>query len=357
MILFFTSPIGLGHAIRDIAIAERLGNISSEEIVFVSGLSAHDIISNKGYQVYDVYRPKKFNVNQSMQLCSPLKWILRYIPYYLKCKKIAERFIQNNPNSLIVGDEDFASIAVGERVNRRRILITDFFETQFLQRSSLLSLIESKMNKSMQQMIMKCDHVIVPASGQNKDNVSYVGPIVRDLTTTLDRVKLRKAFGIDKQTILVSVGGTEAGKYLIHTAINAYQKLKTRLDIDMIIAPGPSLKINKNDTNANVRIIGFVSNLHEYIYASDLLISLAGRSTIDESIVYGTPGIFIPIKNHFEQEENANRIGYRYEDIFRLEALIEEKIGAVTSAPRHNMNTGQNGSQKAAQIISEAAAQ
>ena len=37
----------------------------------------------------------------------------------------------------------------------------------------------------------------------------------------------------------------------------------------------------------------------------DLVVSLAGRSTIDESRVYGTPGIFIPIKDHFEQEQNA----------------------------------------------------
>ena len=71
---------------------------------------------------------------------------------------------------------------------------------------------------------------------------------------------------------------------------------------------------------------GFVDNLHEYVYASDLVISLAGRSTIDESKVYGTPGIFIPIKNHFEQEESAKRLGYEFEDLF-IENLIEEKLG------------------------------
>ena len=56
---------------------------------------------------------------------------------------------------------------------------------------------------------------------------------------------------------------------------------------------------------SNCRYIGIVGNGHEYIKACDLIISLAGKSTIDESMVYGTPGIFIPIKNHFEQEHQS----------------------------------------------------
>ena len=57
----------------------------------------------------------------------------------------------------------------------------------------------------------------------------------------------------------------------------------------------------------NVKNLGFVDNLHELIFAADLIISLAGKSTIDEANAYGTPGIFIPIKGHFEQEDNARR--------------------------------------------------
>jgi len=68
---------------------------------------------------------------------------------------------------------------------------------------------------------------------------------------------------------------------------------------------------------------------------------------MDESIAYGTPGIFIPIKGHFEQEEGAKRLGYTYEDINRLESLIEEKLGR-----RNNDRTDASGAQKAAKIIS-----
>jgi UDP-N-acetylglucosamine--N-acetylmuramyl-(pentapeptide) pyrophosphoryl-undecaprenol N-acetylglucosamine transferase len=76
---------------------------------------------------------------------------------------------------------------------------------------------------------------------------------------------------------------------------------------------------------------------------------LAGRSTIDESLVYGTPGIFIPIKHHFEQEQNAKKLGYSYDDISRLETLIEEKL----ELGRTNRANVRNGAKNAAKIIKE----
>ena len=89
--------------------------------------------------------------------------------------------------------------------------------------------------------------------------------------------------------------------FLIEKTIESYAKIKD--DVELVIVSGPSLK---KDYQKNIRNLGFVNNLHEIIFASDLIVSLGGKSTIDESKSYGTPGIFIPIKNHFEQENNAN---------------------------------------------------
>lgn len=113
---------------------------------------------------------------------------------------------------------------------------------------------------------------------------------------------------------------------------------------DLVIVPGPSLQLPES---GDYRNLGFVDNLHELIYAADLVVSLAGRSTMDESIAYGTPGIFIPIKGHFEQEQGAARLGFKYDDVFRLESLMEEKI-----ARRNNNASDTSGAQKAAKIIS-----
>jgi UDP-N-acetylglucosamine--N-acetylmuramyl-(pentapeptide) pyrophosphoryl-undecaprenol N-acetylglucosamine transferase len=345
MILFFASPIGLGHATRDIAICEELKSLTKERILVVTGRPAYDIFLNNGYSVENVYGPEKFDIDNLMQLHSPLKWLFRYFMYYRKCKLIATGFVDSNKDSLIVSDEDFASIAVGEKKNRKRIVVTDLLETHFIK--GMFSTIESKMNKSMQNMLRKCNRVIIPDYGDDVDNISYVGPVVRNLSTS-DRTLLRKKLGIEKSTILVSIGGTNAGRYLIEKTLSAYKNLILKMDLDLLVALGPSLtKLENNQTD--YRNIGFVDNLHEYVYASDLVVSLAGRSTIDESRVYGTPGIFIPIKDHFEQEQNAKKLGYVYDDISRLETLMQEKI----ETSRLDRTNVKNGAPIAAKIIME----
>ena len=333
VVLFFTSPIGLGHATRDIAICEKLRSLTNDKILFVTGSAAYTIISNKGYVAYDVYTPNNFQVNYSMHLQSMIKWLIQYVSYYKRCKIIAQQFIEKNNerNLLIVSDEDFASITVGKNRNMKRILITDILKTHFLK--GLPSIIEYGMNRSLERMIRSCDHVIIPDYGSDVDNKSYIGPIVRELTT-IDREALRKKFEMYKPTILLTIGGTTSGKYLIEMTIKAFKKLRMKLDINLLIVSGLSAEVQDKllctSNTDNIINLGFVNNLHEYIYASDLVVSLAGRSTIDESIVYKTPGIFIPIKNHFEQEENARRMGYNYEDIFRLESLITEKFNKMS---------------------------
>ena len=52
--------------------------------------------------------------------------------------------------------------------------------------------------------------------------------------------------------------------------------------------------------------------------------------------MYGTPGIFIPIKDHFEQEDNAKEMGFNFEDIYNLENLIKEKLNMNRNEQQQN---------------------
>ena len=175
------------------------------------------------------------------------------------------------------------------------------------------------MNNSMQAIMKKCDIVIIPENGFNEGNIRRVGPIVRQIN--FSREELRKKFSFDKKTIVVSIGGTDAGLFLIEKTLESI--LKINQDVNVIVVSGPSLSKKFGDS---IRNLGFVSNLHEMIFAADVIVSLAGKSTIDEARAYGTPGIFIPIKGHFEQENNAREEGFVFEDINKLDKLILEKL-------------------------------
>ena len=328
---FFSSPIGLGHVTRDIAIVNNLKDLS---VNFVTGSGAAQILKKLEHNVDDVYNPPSFVVENGV-LNNQTKWLWNYYQYYKNCKNISKKIIKQNNSGLIISDEDFASLTIAQELKIPNILITDVLETKFTK--GITSFIEKKMNKSMMNIIKNCDVVIIPEEGEDLDNIKRIGPIVRK--TNYSREELRKKFSFNKKTILISVGGTSAGLFLIQKSITAI--LKLNLDIEIILVTGPSI----TKEFENVRNLGFVDNLHEVIYASDLVISLAGKSTIDEVNAYGTPGIFIPIKGHFEQEDNSKNEGFSFEDINRLEKLILEKL----EEKRNRINT--NGAELAAEII------
>jgi len=308
---FFTSPIGLGHATRDVAIANCFGKFPFK---FITGDGAAKLISEYGYNVENLYNPPAFNVQNGL-LEKATSWLWKYYKYYKDCKKISENIIDKDQPSLVISDEDFASLSVSQDKKIPTILITDILETRFT--TGFVSLIEKQMNKSMRKIIKKSDVVILPEFGESYDNIKRVGPIVRKTQRT--RQEIRKDLDFTKKIILVSIGGTDAGRFLIDKTLYAIKKINQ--DIEPVLVTGPTLQ-----KQYEVRNLGFPKNLHEIIYAADVLVSLAGKSTIDEASAYGTPSIFIPIKNHFEQEDNAKEKGFEFDDINRLDSLIEEKI-------------------------------
>lgn len=327
---FFSSPIGLGHVTRDIAIVDYFQNISTS---FVTGDGAAKILKNLNYKVEDLYTPPQFSIENGF-LRHSAKWLWKYYQYYKDCKKISTRIIESNNPNIIVSDEDFASLSVAQDKKIPTVLITDILETRFTK--GLTSFIEKKMNKSMQKIIKKCDVVILPEDGSDDGNIKRVGPIVRQIKYS--REELREKFSFNKKTIVVAIGGTDAGLFLIEKILEILPNLK---EFEIVLVAGPSIKKNFKD----LRNLGFVNNLHELIYAADVLVSLAGKSTIDEANEYGTPAIFIPIRGHFEQEDNAKEEGFVFEDIYRLEKLILEKLEEKRNPVK------KNGALRAANII------
>ena len=322
-ILFFSSPIGLGHATRDLAIINQL---QLESCKIFTGSSAVEFFHKNKIEAQDVYSPPRFDVKDG-KLEKSLRWLWSYYKYYKHCKEVSSEIINKEKPKLIISDEDFASVAIAQEKKIPNIVITDILETRFT--SGFGGMIEKKMNKIMCEMLNRANKVIIPELGENQNNIVRTGPIVRKIQKNRD--ELRNILDFKKKTIVLSVGGTDAGIFLIKQTIEAVKKIQ--IDVDLVLVSGPKITEKFSESIKN---LGFIENLHEVIFAADLVISLAGKSTIDESIVYGTPGIFIPIKDHFEQEDNAKEIGFRFEDVFNLKNLIEEKLNNYRNQQQKN---------------------
>ncbi len=358
MTLFFSSPIGLGHITRDIAIAKEIAkSFNYYDFEFITGSKAFDFICNENesseeskFNAHNLYFPPEFSIDEG-RLKNSFVWLLKYVSYFRKSKIKVKKFLSTRginleTSPLIITDEDFASLSVGKDLNIPRILITDILRTRFI-KTKVLSNIEKYLNNSMCNLIKSSDCVIIPESGDNHDNLFYVGPIVREIRTTRD--ELRKRFSFNKITILITTGGTSAGDYLIKRTVESFARLQKRFDCDLVTSFSSDISLN-DQGDKFCRNIGFVNNIHEYVYAADLVISLAGKSTIDESLVYGTPGIFIPIKNHFEQEDRARGMGFSYEDINKLDTIMEENLSGFRLEKGKRAS---NGVTMAAKLINE----
>jgi UDP-N-acetylglucosamine--N-acetylmuramyl-(pentapeptide) pyrophosphoryl-undecaprenol N-acetylglucosamine transferase len=354
MILFFSSPIGLGHITRDIAIMDKIKRFYGyNNFGFVTGSTAFDVISKINKSFYNhmlstsnLYNPPNFSVIDG-KLVHGFLWVLKYLCYYHNCKSHLKKFFysggcQNVFPDLIISDEDFASLGFTKDLGIKRVFVTDVLNTRF-GKSFLFSQFEKVLNHSMCNLIKSSECVILPEFGEDKDNFFYVGPIVREIYIT--REALRKKLSFDRTTILVSTGGTDAGLYLLRKTIESFSRIRNSSECELVILSTRYAELPKS---IKCRYLGIMGNGHEFVQAADLVISLGGKSTIDECMVYGTPGIFIPIRNHFEQEHRAKLVGFKYDDIFKLDGLIEEKLCSVRD---NRVEKVENGVSKAAKII------
>ena len=119
------------------------------------------------------------------------------------------------------------------------------------------------------------------------------------------------------------------GRFLLSRSLDAFRRVCTKSEV---FATTGSPKVRSKDYK--VRELGIIRDNQDLVAAADLVISTAGKSTIDESVGSGTPIIAIPIRNHAEQERNAAELGFRSEDIDRLEELIPELLEKRTE-PAH----------------------
>ena len=73
----------------------------------------------------------------------------------------------------------------------------------------------------------------------------------------------------------------------------------------LIIVTGPQIKADFIQESHKVIKKEYLNNMMEWMKISDVIVSLAGHTTIMEIMSLGIPNIIIPIDNHSEQIKNT----------------------------------------------------
>lgn len=313
-ILYGVSPIGFGHASRAAAVGLEL-RASGLQPEFATGGPAVGFLRSYGFEVHDVVtEPVPSESRGEMKMAA--LWYLRYWRGYRATAKRMAALIADSSPRLVIGDEEFSSVSLAVEKGIPHAMISDELQLGFA-RGTIAKRVEARVSGWYSDLQRKVANLLVPAFGTDGGNVHYMTPVVRRVTKAREAARAEHGLPPDLPLVLFSSSGSGIGRFLLDRALEAFRKVCTRSEVFAV-----SGSTRGGERGDNVRELGVVRDNQDLVAAADLVISTAGKSTIDEAVSSGTPIIAVPIKNHVEQERNAAELGFTFSDLGRLEELI-----------------------------------
>jgi pimeloyl-ACP methyl ester carboxylesterase/predicted glycosyltransferase len=141
----------------------------------------------------------------------------------------------------------------------------------------------------------------------------YVLPF--DPAQSSDVGELRRSLGFDpdRRLIVGSVGGSAVGIHLLRRIADAFRILRASdPEVRMLLVCGPRIDPREIEPVEGMEIAGYVHDLSRTLACCNLAVVQAGLSTTMELIANDRPFIHIPLRKHFEQNRHVAHRLRRY---------------------------------------------
>jgi len=192
-----------------------------------------------------------------------------------------------------------------------------------------------------------------------EEHYSFSGYVTGfDAGDLADRAAL--GYGDDEKVCIVTVGGSGVGGHLLRRVIDAYPEAKERVpELRMIVVAGPRIDPAALAAPAGVEVRAFVPDLDRHLAACDLALVQGGLTTCMELTAAGTPFLYFPLKNHFEQNFHvAHRLdrygaGRRMEFATSTPDMIADAMVAALQRPTGFKSVEMDGAARAARMLAE----
>lgn len=153
---------------------------------------------------------------------------------------------------------------------------------------------------------------------------------------TRAELRARLRYG-DERVCIVTVGGSAVGVPLIRRILEAYPIAKRTLpELRMVVVAGPRIDPANLQVPEGAEIHAFVPDLDRHLAACDLAVVQGGLTTCMELTAAGTPFLYFPLKNHFEQNFHVahrldqygagRRMEFQSSDPDRIAAAMVEEL-------------------------------
>ena len=137
-----------------------------------------------------------------------------------------------------------------------------------------------------------------------------------DVSALPERGALRAELGYQpgEQVCIVTVGGSGVGGELLRRVIASFPLARRRVPgLRMVVVAGPRIDpLTLGPPADGMEIRPYVHDLHRHLAASDLAIVQGGLTTTMELVAARRPFLYFPLANHFEQNRHVRHRLERY---------------------------------------------
>jgi len=189
----------------------------------------------------------------------------------------------------------------------------------------------------------------------------FAGYIIGEHPDTFgSRAELRHRLGYraDERVCIVAVGGSGVGAHLIRRILQSWPMVHAKLpDLRLVVVAGPRIDPKSLNAPEGVEVRAFVPDLDRHLAACDLALVQGGLTTCMELAAAGTPFLYFPLKDHFEQNFHvAHRLdrygaGIRMEFATSTPDMIADAMVAALKRPAQFKPVEADGAARAARML------
>ncbi len=336
-VLIMPCGIGMGHTSRCVTIARKLEE-EGVEVAFASYGSGYEML-NGYYQIkpYKLPNIKFYGEEGELDIKYTAKKSINMPYIFLKSIYIESRIIKKFKPDIILADSHYSVPITAKLLKVPCVIVTNELTLNFSDiytEEKSVAFAENGVEKVFQGACKQCKAIIVPdipGSTEIPPNldrlVVHTGPFLSTNPEIMpSKEDLRKKLGFDnpERIVLVTVGGSEFGSELLRIICEASDQIKCD---KIIIVTGPQITTDSIPQSDKIIKKRFLDDMMEWMKISDVVVSLAGHTTLMEIMSLGIPNIVIPIDKHPEQLKNTSNIGrYGITTIENIKTLTPKKI-------------------------------
>jgi predicted glycosyltransferase len=346
--LYISSPIGLGHARRDVAIADELRLLHPD--LEVDWLAQHPVTAVLEARGERIHPGSALLANESGHIESESAehdlhcfqaW-RRMDEILLSNFMVFHDLVREEPYDLWIGDEawelDYYLHENPEQKRAAYVWLTDFVgwlpmpdggeHEAFLTADYNAEMIEhiARYPRLRDRAIFvgEADDVVPDTFGpelprirdwteQHYEFAGYVTGFEPAEFADRERLRAELGFASEERVCVVTVGGSGVGESLLRRVIDAFPAAKRLVpELRMIVVAGPRIDPASLPGHDGLEMRAYVHDLYRVLAACDLAVVQGGLTTSMELTANGRPFLYFPLRHHFEQNFHVRHRLKRY---------------------------------------------